>query len=213
MPMNSCVSLLMPRIPFADRQGLGIARDVASTAGTLTIDIVDDGNGRLRGLLIHEVQMVDGKFQKVEGSDRELPADYVFLAMGFVGPEKGSWLEQLGVQFDERGNVRVDQYGRTSSPGVWALGDINGRYQLKHMANGEAKVVRHNLMNPNDLRRLDDRPAPHAVFGSPQVGAVGLTEDQIPVVAEHAMLDIWIKDNARPVTGIQDVLALLRRAW
>jgi len=44
------------------------------------------------------------------------------------------------------------------------------------MANGEAKVVRHNLMHPDDLRTLDDRPAPHAVFGSPQVGAVGLTE-------------------------------------
>jgi maleylacetate reductase len=43
--------------------------------------------------------------------------------------------------------------------------------------------------------------------------AVGLTEDQIPVVAEHAMLDSWIKDNARPVTGIADVLELLRRAW
>ena len=66
---------------------------------------LDDGNGRLRGLLIHEVQMVDGKFQKVEGTDRELPADYVFLAMGFVGPEKGSWLEQLGVKFDERGKI------------------------------------------------------------------------------------------------------------
>jgi glutamate synthase (NADPH) small chain len=66
---------------------------------------VDDGNGNVRALLIHEVEMVDGRFQKVEGSDQELPADLVFLAMGFVGPEKGSWLDQLGVDFDERGNV------------------------------------------------------------------------------------------------------------
>ena len=51
---------------------------------------VDDGNGRVRALLLHEVEMVDGRFQKVEGSDRELPADLVFLAMGFVGPEKGA---------------------------------------------------------------------------------------------------------------------------
>jgi glutamate synthase (NADPH/NADH) small chain len=88
---------------------------------------VDDGNGRVRALLIHEVQMVDGRFQKVEGSDRELPADFVFLAMGFVGPEKGSWLEQLGVSFDERGNVARD--GATcrtcracSWPATWAAG-------------------------------------------------------------------------------------------
>jgi glutamate synthase (NADPH/NADH) small chain len=89
---------------------------------------LDDGNGRVRALLIHEVQMVDGRFQKVEGTDRELPADFVFLAMGFVGPEKGSWLEQLGVSFDERGNVaRNDQY-MTNVPGVFVAGDM-GRGQ------------------------------------------------------------------------------------
>ena len=74
------------------------------------------------------------------------------------------------------GEVIVDAYGRTSAPGVWALGDVNGRYQLKHMANGEAEVVQHNLLHPDDLRPLDTRPAPHAVFGSPQIGAVGMTE-------------------------------------
>ena len=59
---------------------------------------------------------------------------------------------------------------------MWALGDVNGRHQLKHMANGEAKVVQHNLLHPDDLRPLDARPAPHAVFSSPQIGAVGLTQ-------------------------------------
>ena len=49
--------------------------------------------------------MVDGRFEKVEGTDFELPAELVLLAMGFVGPERGSWLDQLGVAFDERGNV------------------------------------------------------------------------------------------------------------
>ena len=61
---------------------------------------VDDGAGHVRAVLIHEVQMVNGRFEKVEGTDREIPADLVFLAMGFVGPEKGSWLEQLGVRLD-----------------------------------------------------------------------------------------------------------------
>ena len=89
---------------------------------------LDDGNGNVRALLLHEVQMVDGKFEKVEGSDRELPADFVFLAMGFVGPEKGAWLESLGVGFDARGNVaRNDQY-MTSLPGVFVAGDM-GRGQ------------------------------------------------------------------------------------
>jgi glutamate synthase (NADPH/NADH) small chain len=89
---------------------------------------VDDGNGRVRALLIHEVEMVDGRFQKVEGTDRELPADFVFLAMGFVGPEKGGWLEQLGVAFDERGNVARDHRYMSNVPGVFVAGDM-GRGQ------------------------------------------------------------------------------------
>jgi glutamate synthase (NADPH) small chain len=89
---------------------------------------VDDGNGRVRALLIHEVEMVDGSFVKVEGTDRELPADFVFLAMGFVGPERGSWLELLGVQFDERGNIARDQRYMSNVPGVFVAGDM-GRGQ------------------------------------------------------------------------------------
>ena len=50
---------------------------------------VDDGDGNVKALLLHEVEMVDGRFEKVEGTDFELPADLVLLAMGFVGPERG----------------------------------------------------------------------------------------------------------------------------
>ena len=78
---------------------------------------VDDGDGNVKALLIHEVELVEGRFQKIEGTDRELPADLVLLAMGFVGPEKGSWLERLGVEFDERGNVRRDDDFMSTVPG------------------------------------------------------------------------------------------------
>jgi glutamate synthase (NADPH) small chain len=89
---------------------------------------LEDGNGNVRALLLHEVQLIDGKFEKVEGSDRELPADFVFLAMGFVGPEKGPWLETLGVDFDQRGNVMRNSQYMTSVPGVFTAGDM-GRGQ------------------------------------------------------------------------------------
>ena len=89
---------------------------------------VDDGNGRVRALLVHEVTMVDGRFQKVADSERELRADVVFLALGFVGPEKGAWLDQLGVRFDERGNVARDDRYMSSIPGVFVAGDM-GRGQ------------------------------------------------------------------------------------
>ena len=116
---------------------------------------LDDGNGNVRALLIHEVQMVDGRFQKVEGTDRELPADFVFLAMGFVGPEKGSWLEQLGVRFDERGNVaRNDRY-MTNVPGVFVAGDMGRGQSLIVWAIAEGRSsaagVDAYLMGETDL--------------------------------------------------------------
>jgi glutamate synthase (NADPH/NADH) small chain len=89
---------------------------------------VDDGKGHVKALLVHEVEMIDGRFVKVEGTDREIPADLVLLAMGFVGPEKGSWLDQLGVDFDPRGNIARDDDYMTSVPGVFVAGDA-GRGQ------------------------------------------------------------------------------------
>ena len=116
---------------------------------------LDDGNGRVRALLIHEVTMVDGRFQKVEGTDRELPADFVFLAMGFVGPEKGSWLEQLGVGYDERGNVARDGRYMTHVPGVFVAGDMGRGQSLIVWAIAEGRAcaagVDAYLMGETDL--------------------------------------------------------------
>ncbi len=72
--------------------------------------------------------MIDGKFVKVEGTDRELPADYVFLALGFTGPEQGDWLDELGVERDGRSNVARDGEYMTNVPGVFVAGDM-GRGQ------------------------------------------------------------------------------------
>jgi glutamate synthase (NADPH) small chain len=101
---------------------------------------VDDGNGNVRALLIHEVEFVNGSFVKKEGTDREIPADLVFLAMGFVGPEKGSWLDQLGVAFDERGNVARDANYQTNVPGVFVAGDMGRGQSLIVWAIAEGRA-------------------------------------------------------------------------
>jgi glutamate synthase (NADPH/NADH) small chain len=93
-----------------------------------TVRFVDDGNGRVRALEVIEVAFVDGRFEPVPGTERELPADYVFLAMGFTGPERGPLLEQLEVELDERGNVRRDAHFMSSVEGVFVAGDA-GRGQ------------------------------------------------------------------------------------
>ncbi len=106
-----------------------------------TAEFLDDGDGNVRALSIHDVEFVDGKFEKVEGSDRELPADFVFLALGFVGPEKGSWLESLGVEFDQRGNVaRSDSY-MSNIPGVFVAGDMGRGQSLIVWAIAEGRAA------------------------------------------------------------------------
>jgi glutamate synthase (NADPH/NADH) small chain len=102
---------------------------------------LDDGNGNVRALLIHEVKMVNGKFEKVEGADRELPADLVFLALGFLGPEKGSWLEQLGVDLDERGNVKRNDDYATKVDGVFVAGDMGRGQSLIVWAIAEGRAA------------------------------------------------------------------------
>ena len=67
-----------------------------------------DEDGNLRGLRYHEVEMVDGRFEKIEGTDVELPCERVFLAMGFVGPEPHALFEQLGIELNQRGAVARD---------------------------------------------------------------------------------------------------------
>jgi len=101
---------------------------------------LDDGDGNVRALLIHEVEMREGRFTKVEGTDHEIPADLVFLAMGFVGPERGSWLDQLGVTFDERGNVARNAEFMASAPGVFVAGDMGRGQSLIVWAIAEGRA-------------------------------------------------------------------------
>ena len=102
---------------------------------------VDDGDGNVRALQVHEVEMIDGRFTKVEGTDRELPADFVFLAMGFVGPEKGAWLDELELDYDARGNVaRNDDY-MTNQPGVFVAGDMGRGQSLIVWAIAEGRAA------------------------------------------------------------------------
>ena len=93
-----------------------------------TEEFIGDGNGNLKALKIVETEFVNGKFEPVPGTEKELPADFVFLAMGFTGPEKSVLLEQLEVELDERGNIKRDANYQSTSEGVFVAGDA-GRGQ------------------------------------------------------------------------------------
>jgi glutamate synthase (NADPH) small chain len=93
-----------------------------------TQEFLDDGSGRVGGLRLVDVEFADGRFSPVPGRERTLPTQLVLLAMGFTGPEKGPLLDQLGVEFDTRGNVARDDRYMSSVPGVFVAGDA-GRGQ------------------------------------------------------------------------------------
>ena len=101
---------------------------------------VDDGNGNVKALVLNEVQLIDGKFETIPGTTKEIPADLVFLALGFVGPDKGSWIERLGVDVDARGNIaRTDDY-KTNVPGVFVAGDMGRGQSLIVWAIAEGRA-------------------------------------------------------------------------
>ena len=111
-----------------------------------------------------------------DGRTRSLSADTLLLAVGRVPNSDQLDVATTGVAVDERGFVKTDEYLQTDVPGVWALGDIVGRYLLKHSANLEAAYVAHNIFNPDSKVAVDYHAMPHAIFASPQVASVGLTE-------------------------------------
>ena len=107
----------------------------------------------------------------------DLDADLLLVATGRAPNSTGLGADAGGLKVLEDGRVDVDEYGRTSAPGVWALGDVSSHYQLKHVANAEARTIAHNLVHPDDLQLLPHDHIPSGIFSHPQIATVGLTED------------------------------------
>lgn len=93
-----------------------------------TQEFIKDASGNLTAVQLVETEFINGKFEPVAGSEKQIPADLVFLALGFTGPEKSEMLTQLEVDLDERGIIKRDGEYATSSEGVYVCGDA-GRGQ------------------------------------------------------------------------------------
>lgn len=110
-----------------------------------------------------------------EGVEREHTAEALLNATGRIPNSDDLGLDAAGVTVDG-GRVVVDEHQRTSQPHIFALGDVSSPFQLKHVANHEARVVQHNLLHPEEPATVNHDAVPAAVFGHPQIAAVGLTE-------------------------------------
>ncbi|WP_042885751.1 FAD-containing oxidoreductase [Cupriavidus necator] len=105
----------------------------------------------------------------------DVHGSHLLLAVGRVPNTEDLGLDQAGVETDDRGYIMVDEQLRTNVPGIWALGDCNGRGAFTHTSYNDYEIVAANLLD-NDPRKVTDRIAAYAMFIDPPLGRVGMTE-------------------------------------
>jgi mycothione reductase len=131
--------------------------------------------------------------------------DLLLVAAGRRPDTDDLGLDLAGVKLRADGRIEVDSYGRTTAAGIWSLGDASSPFELKHVANAEARTLVHNLTCPQDLRPYPHDWVPAAVFTDPQIATVGareqdLSPDRPYVSAIHEYADVaygWaLQDHA-----------------
>jgi mycothione reductase len=128
---------------------------------------------------VHRVRQSNGQILldlSVAGVQRHVACEVFLIATGRIPNSDLLEVARSGIAVDEQGRVVTNAYYETTVPGIWSLGDIDSPHQLKHAANAEARIVAYNVAHPDTPRRGNDYAMPHAVFASPQVASVGLTE-------------------------------------
>ena len=138
----------------------------------------------------------DGSLKATLKDGRELIADCVFYATGRRPMLDNLGLEHTGVKLDERGFVEVDDLYQSAEPSILAIGDVIGRVQLTPVALAEGMAVARRLFKPEQYRPVDYQMIPTAVFSLPNIGTVGLSEEQAIEAGHKVQI---FESNFRPM--------------
>jgi pyruvate/2-oxoglutarate dehydrogenase complex dihydrolipoamide dehydrogenase (E3) component len=126
----------------------------------------------------------------------EILGSHALLAVGRRPNTDDLGLQAAGVEMDKRGYIVVDDELRTSVPGIWALGDCNGKGAFTHTAYNDFEIVAANLLD-QDRRRISDRITAYALFIDPPLGRVGLTEVEANAAGKRLLVGF------RPMTEVR----------
>jgi pyruvate/2-oxoglutarate dehydrogenase complex dihydrolipoamide dehydrogenase (E3) component len=119
--------------------------------------------------------------------DKTVVGSHVLLAVGRVPNTDDLGLEKAGVAVDQRGYIKVDDQLQTNVPGIYALGDCNGRGAFTHTAYNDYEIVAGNLLD-GDQRRVSDRITAYALYIDPPLGRAGMTETEVRKSGRKALI-------------------------
>ncbi|OJH36431.1 glutathione-disulfide reductase [Cystobacter ferrugineus] len=152
---------------------------------------------RTESLLRGIEKQADGSLSVLAGLET-LEVDTVLFATGRVPNTKGLGLEEVGVELDERGAVKVDEWSRTRVESIYAVGDVTDRINLTPVAIAEGRAVAETLFHDNPTR-MDHTGVASAVFSQPPVGTVGCTEREAR--SKHGAVDVYVS-SFRPMKHV-----------
>jgi mycothione reductase len=165
--------------------GLGVEIHVVNKADSLLPTLDADVSDRFTALArqrwdVHLAAKITGVHRHGRGGaavvlddGTKVAGDLLLVAAGRQPNTDDLGLELAGVKLRDDGRVQVDEYGRTTADGIWSIGDASSPFELKHVANSEARAVAHNLAHPQDLRPFQHEWVPAAVFTDPEIATVG----------------------------------------
>ncbi len=162
---------MLPRVlPIADAE---VSEEVSKAIQKDGIDV----------LVNHKVLSIEktdtGVAVKVGGDEGEkvIEAEQALMAIGFRPNSKEIGLEAVGVALNQRGFIEIDERMATSVPGIWAIGDVTGKFMLAHVASAQAIICAENIAGEESVT-LDYRMMPSATYNHPQSAWFGYTEEQ-----------------------------------
>jgi pyruvate/2-oxoglutarate dehydrogenase complex dihydrolipoamide dehydrogenase (E3) component len=162
-------------------QGVQLADREDPDVGAALLDLFhDEGIEVLLGTHVTRVEGQSGKQVRVRAKDgpgeRTIEGTDLLVSVGRTPNTKGIGLEQIGVELDERGYIKVNDRLETTASNVWAMGDCAGSPQFTHVAYHDFRVVRDNLKGGN--RTTKDRIVPFCMFTDPELARVGRNETE-----------------------------------
>jgi pyruvate/2-oxoglutarate dehydrogenase complex dihydrolipoamide dehydrogenase (E3) component len=125
----------------------------------------------------------------VSGKKQELQCSHLLLAVGRKPNSDDLGLQAAGIDIDKRGYITVDDELRTNVPGVWAMGDVNGRGAFTHTSYNDFEIIAANLLD-NDTRQVSDRILAYALYIDPPLARIGMSETEVRASGKPALMGV-----------------------